>query len=398
MAIVRAVKSGNWSDTTVWNTGALPTSADDVYSNTFTVTIDVSPTVLSISNASATGVTAGGSFVPTNGITLTCTATTGVDAITVNWAFDCNLGAGQSCTLVANRPVDTGRGASIIRNSALGTLNVIGNFGGIANSAAVIGNTGAGTVNITGNLTGGLSGGTVVNSGGGTVNLTAAVTGGASGGPACLNSGAGAILNITGNVIAQSGPGVISNAQNTVNIVGSITASSSQNGLVSSNTSANIALSGPFLASSNSVNPIYCAAWRWISTQPATYYQIRSANLSVIRSLYTADSVGGNPSARNVRSGTVYGPAGELTGTCAVPPAGSVALGVPVDATTGTAYLSQSDIAAAATTALSAASAVTLNQPITTLTTPNSIGERLKNAATVATVSQQISDVFSSRQ
>ena len=37
MAIVRAVKTGVWSDTTVWNTGSLPTSADDVYSNNFTV-------------------------------------------------------------------------------------------------------------------------------------------------------------------------------------------------------------------------------------------------------------------------------------------------------------------------------------------------------------------------
>lgn len=40
MAAVRAVKSGNWSDPTVWNTGTVPTSGDTVYTNTFTVTID----------------------------------------------------------------------------------------------------------------------------------------------------------------------------------------------------------------------------------------------------------------------------------------------------------------------------------------------------------------------
>ena len=40
MAFVRAVKSGNWSDPTVWHTNALPTSGDTVYSNNFTVTID----------------------------------------------------------------------------------------------------------------------------------------------------------------------------------------------------------------------------------------------------------------------------------------------------------------------------------------------------------------------
>jgi hypothetical protein len=66
--------------------------------------------------------------------------------------------------------------------------------------------------------------------------------------------------------------------------------------------------------------------------------------------LYTADSVGGNPATTNVRSGTVYGPSNELTGTLAVPPAGSVAVGVPVDNTVGTASLtavSPADIATA---------------------------------------------------
>jgi hypothetical protein len=166
----------------------------------------------------------------------------------------------------------------------------------------------------------------------------------------------------------------------------------------STNSSAFNIFSGPFITNANGVNPLLCARWFWQNTTPpATYYEVRSANLSVIRPLYTADSVGGNPSITNVRSGTVFGPSNELIGTLAVPPAGSVALGVPVDNTTGTAYLSQSDITTAATAALTAASAVTFNQDITTLNTPNSIGERLKNSATVATVSQQLSDALSSR-
>jgi hypothetical protein len=93
---------------------------------------------------------------------------------------------------------------------------------------------------------------------------------------------------------------------------------------------------------------VYCTRWFWQNTTPpATYYQIRSANLSVIRPLYTADSVGGNPAVTNVRSGTVYGPNSELTGTCAVPAAGSVAFGVPVDATTGTAVLTPESVRSA---------------------------------------------------
>jgi hypothetical protein len=53
---------------------------------------------------------------------------------------------------------------------------------------------------------------------------------------------------------------------------------------------------------------------------------------------YTADNNLGQAAPSNVRAGTVYA-SGSLTGTCAVPAAGSVALGVPVDATTGTAVL-----------------------------------------------------------
>jgi hypothetical protein len=45
----------------------------------------------------------------------------------------------------------------------------------------------------------------------------------------------------------------------------------------------------------------------------------------------------------DVRSGTSYA-SGLLTGTCAVPPAASVSLGVPVDATTGTASVDASEL------------------------------------------------------
>jgi hypothetical protein len=55
----------------------------------------------------------------------------------------------------------------------------------------------------------------------------------------------------------------------------------------------------------------------------------------------------GQPTPGNVRSGTVYGPEGVYTGTCAVPAANSVAFGVPVDNTTGTAVLTPESVRAA---------------------------------------------------
>ena len=53
---------------------------------------------------------------------------------------------------------------------------------------------------------------------------------------------------------------------------------------------------------------------------------------------FTADTNLTQAAPADVRSGTVYAD-GNLTGACAVPAAGSVALGVPVGNTTGTAVL-----------------------------------------------------------
>jgi hypothetical protein len=70
---------------------------------------------------------------------------------------------------------------------------------------------------------------------------------------------------------------------------------------------------------------------------------------STFTTLFTADfGVFGNPAASDVRSGTAYG-GGSLTGTLAVPPVGSVALGVPVGATTGTAILTAANVQTALT-------------------------------------------------
>jgi antitoxin (DNA-binding transcriptional repressor) of toxin-antitoxin stability system len=76
-----------------------------------------------------------------------------------------------------------------------------------------------------------------------------------------------------------------------------------------------------------------------IDPTPATA-KIRQAKngASTYSDFLTADNALTQAAPADVRSGTVYAD-GNLTGTCAVPAAGSVALGVPVDATTGTAVL-----------------------------------------------------------
>ena len=59
-----------------------------------------------------------------------------------------------------------------------------------------------------------------------------------------------------------------------------------------------------------------------------------------------AENIGGQPAASDVRSGVVYN-FGTNTGTCVVPAAVSVAAGVPVDNTTGTAILTATTLRSA---------------------------------------------------
>lgn len=329
MAIVRAVKSGNWSDTTVWNTGALPTSADDVYSNTFTVTIDTSITVLSIQNATATGVTAGGNFAASvNGTTITCTGAGIIAGSTSTTCLILTLGAGATVNIVSNTSgSSTARG---IVYSSSGSVAFTGNSTGATNGFSGIECSGTGSLSVTGNLQGAAnSNGLIIVSNSAAVTITGTIT-----------SGAGA---------ASFGLNIASSYTGTLTHTGTAQASTTCPAIsYTGGSSATVILSGPFLTSAQGISAILCFKWLWANASPLpTYYQIRTANLATIRPLYTADSVGGNPAASNVRSGTVYGPAGELTGTCAVPGAASVLVGVPVDATTGTATIAAADIRAA---------------------------------------------------
>jgi hypothetical protein len=133
-----------------------------------------------------------------------------------------------------------------------------------------------------------------------------------------------------------------------INQTGSLTPGASAAAVGPGSTTQVTILSGPFLTIASGINPVNAIRWFWANSNVTpTYYQIRTANLATIRPLYTADSVGGNPAVGNVRSGTVYGPASELTGTCAVPGASSVLSGVAVDNTTGTATISAASIRSA---------------------------------------------------
>jgi hypothetical protein len=88
------------------------------------------------------------------------------------------------------------------------------------------------------------------------------------------------------------------------------------------------------------------------------------------------------PSTSDVRRGISYN-AGTNIGTMDVPTSASVASGVPVDNTTGTAVLTIDDISKV------------WDVPVSSISVSGSIGERLKNCSTVATMGQQLAQAFS---
>jgi hypothetical protein len=115
------------------------------------------------------------------------------------------------------------------------------------------------------------------------------------------------------------------------------------------------------------VNPVYCAAWRWnASPSNSTYLEVMTNDLLTKRNLVTEDNVTGMPDEADVKDGVVYGPTSALTGTfeqTLSPSANDIR-----DAVWGAATSS--------------------------LTTAGSIGERLKNASTVASTGDQLASAL----
>jgi hypothetical protein len=100
-----------------------------------------------------------------------------------------------------------------------------------------------------------------------------------------------------------------------------------------------------------------------------TRYVIGVSGSNDTITLFSPDQVTGVPSGSDVRVGTIYGPGNELTGSMYVPHPNSVSIGVAVDDTVGTTIAKPEDL---------------WNYAITSLTSSNSIGQRLASTATSA--------------
>lgn len=157
MAIRFAVANGNWSSTSTWNGGTLPTSADDVYTNNFNVTIDQNITVLSLNNISTTGVVAGGGFILNGGVTVTLNGSNAMQAGTTNLIVFSSSGTSTiNCGGNVIRKPQSGSGISIIVINGGGSLSVTANIAAANTNAGTYGifitSTAGATLNFVGNL------------------------------------------------------------------------------------------------------------------------------------------------------------------------------------------------------------------------------------------------------
>jgi hypothetical protein len=417
MANYFARKAANINAADIWATTAggsaadvfsTFTSSDVLHSNSFAVTVNVDTTVAEVRNDNANSATAGGSFTLSNGVTLTANVFGG-SATCVSFAGT----SGNSASIVGNIVGGTATNAFGCNNTTTGTLNITGNVtGGSGTQTYGAHNASSGILNLTGDASGG-SGATAIgvsNFNTGTINVTGNVTGGSGATSVGARNWqtAGSTLVITGNVTGGTlGIGAQNFVASTMTVVGSATASSGAHGAENTSTGTLsmtravgnsygigaaggtgdfVGLLSTNVASDTRTEELEYGANGQAPTRGAVRIVSGTNNkclvtltTSAVKTLADPSDGTGQANEADVRSGTSYA-LGNKTGTCAVPAAGSVALGVAVDNTTGTAVLTPAAVWDALTSGM---------------TTSGSIGARLKNAATLDSTGQQLADALS---
>ncbi len=311
----KAIANGNWSDVSTWDGGTtLPTVGDDVYANGFTVTVnqDIEVTKISTEVCPTTSVGGGLYYTPQDRL------------------FICDVVAGTSICVYSSNGVthNYNRKYTVIGNVYGGSV------GGATGIRAQVSNNGTATINVTGNIiAGSLAPATLIenhDSRYGVLNIIGDMIS-SLGHPAHYNGGFATLtVNHTGNAISigfyVANPSIL-------NFTGIATASSTSPAYVAYNKSSIANIDGQ-LININSTMAIAGFYFMYFSPSSSTAWTFYDSD-NVEKPLYTADVLENPPAETDVRSGVVYGIGDAYTGTCAVPPAESVAKNVPVDDTVG---------------------------------------------------------------
>jgi hypothetical protein len=247
----------------------------------------------------------------------------------------------------------SGQTALGIENNSTGTVTLTSSTvtGGSNATAIGIENGSTGTVTITSSTVTGGSNATaygINNFSTGTVTLTSTtVTGGSNATAYGINNQSTGPVTITGDVTASTGAGVLNASTGSVTITGTLTPTTAVHALQCTNTTgANITLSGSLIYANNGFAPTNCLKFLMNPTPTMAKVRFAKNGSTTYSDFFTADNSLGQAAITDVRFGTVYA-SGTLTGVAYIPSASSVAFGVPVDNTTGTATLTAADVRAA---------------------------------------------------
>ena len=392
--------NGNWSSAANWNGGTLPVNGDTIYLNGRTVTLDVDislPTATIRNDASVPdGVIGGGTVTMSANRTLTVLEARAFSSNSGNTPV---IGMSANCHFIGNIAGGTATGnPGIYPVGSAGTRMITGNIiGGSAGNSGTNTASGIGTANfggaifiVNGNVTGGsVSGacgirfannGDIVTVNGNVIggsnsgcpgigidgttctiavngnvqgdtgrgidwistgsSATIAVSGNSIGGSnigIAIPSGATGSLTVTGNAIAGTATGVVNSAVGFTCTINGIA--------IASTTAHGVSSSGPCVIGSSTTSsngrPGSSGITTFASSGPTTLGVVNQTNGSI--TMVQSTALGDYPATGNVRSGTAYN-YGTLTGTCAVPSANQVAVGVSVDNTVGTAVISADSI------------------------------------------------------
>ena len=403
-----------------------------MFTNTFTVNVDQSFSVLSLRSTSDTGITAGGSFnFNTGGISgsitsaspvvttsntpnLTITATS--DTVTLRFSPGASLTQGGglmtysgNCNLdiqggvVIGGPT-TSNGGVLIDKTSVGTLIITGSLIGANSpfastlalrittnssntiiSGSVTGGRGAGSSNqaigqtvgnltVIGDVTAGLSTTThaIGTSTTGTITITGSVTGtqaSAGTGNAILCSSA-ATINVIGDVTAGFTPAISSTGASNITVRGAATSRINVPAIVSSNASATNIFTGPFI---NAYDTMAVQCVDMVLAQDANI----AWNFGNI-TLYSPERLAFYPSASDIRENVTYSD-GTLSGSLIIPSPTNVIAGTPTDNTTGSAVLTPTQLQDSI-----------WGRDLAQMTATGSIGERLSRSATTDSTGNQI--------
>jgi hypothetical protein len=375
MALITSAATGNFSAGATWTGGVVPTVGDEARASTgHTITIDVDTTCDEVSNA-GTGI-----FTLNDGVTLTANVTNKSTSISRN-CLQFTAASPAQGFIVGNCTGGTVTNSGGVLNSSSGTLLITGNCvggtggsGGTQNGCFAVINSSTGTVTLTGNCTGGSGAQSngIQNISTGSISITGNATGGSNTGVGALNNSTGTVT-LTGNSLGgrtiASAFGCLNASTGTFTINGiatggSVTGASGANNASTGTINLTRAKGSPYgpgnsgagtgaaVGASNAglgVIEIQELEFGTNGMSPTSGTGIRlkklSSNVAVFNYVDAGSAktlvdatTGQMPAATDVRDGVSYA-SGALTGTCAVPAAASVAFGVPVDNTTGTAAL-----------------------------------------------------------